>query len=153
MASRYGTSRMLGCLPKFLRIRFFSVKEYAIGSPQNGNRCTGPALSDEPRRQMRNALADLLDLDLRARVLELLLEAVGIGLVHAFLHSGRHAFDQILRFLQAQARDFANNLDHRYLLAGRVLLQEDGEFRLLLSGSSGSRTTRARRGSDGDRGS
>src|SRR5882762_10485584 len=56
MASRYGTSRMRGCLPKFLRIRFFSVKEYAIGSPQNGNRCTGPVLSHEPRRQLRNAL-------------------------------------------------------------------------------------------------
>ena len=26
-ASRYGTSRIPGCLPKFLRMRFFSVKE------------------------------------------------------------------------------------------------------------------------------
>jgi hypothetical protein len=31
MESRYGTSRMVGRLPKSLRIRFFSVKEYAIG--------------------------------------------------------------------------------------------------------------------------
>src|SRR5215510_7483008 len=30
MASRYGTSRMLGRLPKSLRIRFFSVKVYGI---------------------------------------------------------------------------------------------------------------------------
>src|ERR1700730_16824703 len=56
MASRYGTSRMLGVLPKVLRIRFFSVKEYAIGSPQNGNRCTASVLPHEPRRQLRTAL-------------------------------------------------------------------------------------------------
>src|SRR5271155_4180330 len=98
MASRYGTSRMLGCLPKFLRIRFFSVKEYAIGSPQNGNRCTGSVLTHEPRRQLRNALADLLDLDLRADVLELLLEGFRVGLVYRFLDGGRHALDEVLRF-------------------------------------------------------
>jgi hypothetical protein len=31
IASRYGVSSTLPCLPKFLRMRFFSVKEYAIG--------------------------------------------------------------------------------------------------------------------------
>ena len=30
MASRLGTRRMLGRLPKLLRIRFFSVNEYVI---------------------------------------------------------------------------------------------------------------------------
>ncbi len=48
MASRYGTSRMLGCLPKFLRIRFFSVKEYAIGSPQNRIDVRGPCIRTNP---------------------------------------------------------------------------------------------------------
>src|SRR3569832_1699856 len=48
MASRYGTSRMLGCLPKFLLIRFFSVKEYAIGSPQNRIDVRGPSSRTNP---------------------------------------------------------------------------------------------------------
>src|SRR6186713_3137252 len=109
----------------------------------------GPCFRTNPVNSCACALAGLLDLDFRAGVLELLLESVRIGLVHAFLYSGGHAFDQILRFLQAQARDFANNLNDRYLLVGRVLLQEDGEFRLLLN-RSGSRTTTGRGGGNGD---
>src|SRR5690606_3652798 len=80
----------------------------------------------------------LLDLDLRAGFLELLLHALGVGLVDAFLQRARNGLDEVLRFLQAQAREFANDLDDADLLVGRVFLEDDRELGLLFGRSGGS---------------
>src|SRR5687767_9218800 len=88
----------------------------------------------------------LLDLDLGAGFLELLLEGLGVGLADAFLDGLRRAVHQVLGLLQAQARDFAHGLDRVHLvLAGGD--EDDRELGLLLDrgGTAGSR-----RG-DGDR--
>ena len=94
---------------------------------------------DDPSLFLSNAKADrLLDLDLRASFFELLLHAVGVGLVDAFLDGARHAFDQVLRFLQAEARQFADDLDDADLLVGRVFLEDDRELGLRFGRSRGS---------------
>jgi len=93
--------------------------------------------------------AGLLDLDLRAGFFQLFLHGLGVGLVHALLDRARNGFNEVLRFLEAEARQFANNLDDSDLLVGRVLLEDDGELRLLLSRGRGG--SRASDGRDGDR--
>src|SRR5580692_2529223 len=85
----------------------------------------------------------LLELDLGARVLELLLHFVRVGLGHAFLDGLRRAFDEILGFLQAEARDLADDLDDGDLVAAGFL-ELDVELGLLLD-------SRGRRGSAGSR--
>ena len=55
--------------------------------------------------------ADLLDFHLRAGFLQLLLRGFGVGLLDAFLDGLRRAVDQVLRFLQAEARQLAHGLD------------------------------------------
>src|SRR4051812_21974383 len=77
----------------------------------------------------------LLDVSSSAGVFQLLLDAVSIGLRHAILHNGRHAFDQILRFLQAEAGDFADDLNHADFV-GAEAGHGDGEFRLLFHSRS-----------------
>ena len=58
------------------------------------------------------------------------------ALLTRFLDGAGHAFDQVLRFLQAQAREFANDLDDADLLVGRVFLEGDRELGLLLAGAA-----------------
>ena len=48
-----------------------------------------------------------------------------------------HALDQVLRFLQAQARELADDLDDADLLVGRVFLEGDRELGLLFDRGSG----------------
>src|SRR5690606_7020891 len=56
---------------------------------------------------------------LSATFILLFLHFFGFGLVRTFLDRGRSAVDQVFRFFQAQAGQFANNFDHVYfLLAG-----------------------------------
>jgi len=94
--------------------------------------------------------AGFLALDFRAGFFQLLFHGLGIGLVHAILDRAGCSFDQVLRFLQAEARQFTHDLDDADLLVRRVFLEDDGELRLLLDhGSSGSR---ARSGSSHRRG-
>jgi hypothetical protein len=53
----------------------------------------------------------LLDFDLGARFLELLLDGRRLFLGHAFLHGLWRAIDEVLGFLQAEAGDFAHGLN------------------------------------------
>jgi len=83
-------------------------------------------------------MGGLLDSDFGARRFELLLDLLGLVLGHVFLHRFRRALDQVLGFLQPQARDRADFLDDGDLLRAGAR-QLDGEFRLLFRrrGSAG----------------
>src|SRR5437762_7736433 len=84
----------------------------------------------------------LLQLDLGASRLELLLHGLGVGLVDAFLHGLGRALDQILGFLEAEAGDGPDFLDHFDLLvAGGG--EHDRELGLLFHRSSGGGTARS----------
>src|SRR5882724_9434857 len=86
---------------------------------------------------------ELLHLDGRAGVFELLLELGSLVLRHAFLDRLRRALDQILGLLEAEAGDRAHFLDHVDLLfTGRG--EHDGELGLLLDGSRGGTAARTR---------
>src|ERR671938_248088 len=77
---------------------------------------------------------DLLDLDARALILELLLDLLRLVLGHALLHGLAAGLDQILRLFEPEPGERADLLDDVDLLvAGR--LQDDGELGLLLDRS------------------
>src|SRR5229473_6146410 len=80
----------------------------------------------------------LLDSSLCAGVLELLLDGLGVRLRNAFLDGRRSTFDQVLRFLQAQPRDFADDLDDADFV-GAELGHRHGEFGLSFRRRSRSR--------------
>src|SRR5436190_14969477 len=92
------------------------------------------------RRLWRRPETELFDGNLRSRLFEHLLDLLGLVLRHAFLDRLRRAFDEILRFLQAERSHFADGLDHVDLLVAGTI-ENNGEFRLLLDrgGSGGSR--------------
>ena len=75
----------------------------------------------EPRKHSR--LRDnsrLLHFDFATSFFELLLGGVGVGLVRAFQHGLRSAFDESFRFREAEAGfHFANRLDDGNLLVSR----------------------------------
>src|SRR6185369_2496029 len=73
---------------------------------------------------------DLLDFDLRAYVLELLLDRRGLVLVHAFLDRLGRTLDEVLGFLQAERGDLADDLDDVDLV-GADFGQRDRELGLL----------------------
>src|SRR5207247_6863120 len=75
--------------------------------------------------------AELLDLDRGAGFLELRLDRVGLVLGDAFLDSLRSRVHEVLRLLQAQAGDRADDLDHLDLLLAGIR-EDDVERRLLL---------------------
>src|ERR1700691_6361403 len=58
----------------------------------------------------------LFDFHLGPDVLQLLLDDFDVGLRHGFLHGRGRTLDQILGFLQPQAGDLADHLDHGDLL-------------------------------------
>src|ERR1700735_731448 len=62
----------------------------------------------------------LLDGSLCASVLELLLDRLGIRLRNAFLDRRRSALDQVLRLLEAQARDLADDLDDAHFVGAEL---------------------------------
>ena len=77
------------------------------------------------------------------------------ALLTRFLDEARHAFDEVLRFLQAQARQFADDLDDADFLVGRVFLEGDRELGLRLgsrsrSGGSATTSSSSDRSSGGD---
>src|SRR6266404_1132599 len=81
-----------------------------------------PKLSCAPQGALK-----LLELDSAAGLLELLLHVLGLCLGHAFLDRLGSAVDQVFRFLQAEARQLANDLDHLDLLLTRSL-EDDREL-------------------------
>src|SRR4029453_300879 len=80
---------------------------------------------------IRTQHSELLDLNFGADVLELLLDRGGLVLRDAFLDRLGRALDEILRFLQPEAGDFADDLDDVDLVAAH-LGQRCGELGLLL---------------------
>src|SRR4051794_25800791 len=80
-------------------------------------------------RQNGSGRSRLLDRNLRAGVLELLLDGVGLGLRDVFLDRLGGAFDQILGLLEAEVGQLAHHLDDADLL-GRVAdaVEDDGEL-------------------------
>src|SRR5579859_5697870 len=91
----------------------------------------------------------LLDLDLGASLFEDLLDLLGFVLVHAFLDGLRSSLDQVLGFLQAQAGDRTDFLNHVDLLVAGI--GEDHVEVGLLFGGSGSGGSATTDGSHGDR--
>ena len=75
----------------------------------------------------------LLDFDFGAGGSELLFDLVGFFLGSAFLDSLGGAFDEFLRFLQAEARDLADDLDDGDLV-GADIGEDDVEFGLFFRG-------------------
>src|SRR5262245_5409986 len=75
----------------------------------------------------------LLDLDFRARVLQLLRELVGFGLGDARLDDGAGLLGEVLRLLEAEVGRRADDLDDVDLV-GAGVLEDDVERRLLLRG-------------------
>src|SRR6185295_2101787 len=65
-------------------------------------------------------LRPLLQIDLRARLGELLLDLLGLGLGDPFLHGLRGAVDEILGLLQAEAGHLTDDLDDVDLLVTHV---------------------------------
>src|SRR5581483_533268 len=97
--------------------------------------------------------AGLLDLDARAGLLELRLDRVGLLAVDALLDRAGRAVDEVLRLLQAQAGDRADDLDHLDLLV--ACARQDDVERGLLLGAGGAVAAGGRsgpRGRDRDRG-
>src|SRR5205085_601587 len=80
-------------------------------------------------RRLQSEAGRLGDADLRADFFELLLDGLGLFLGHAFLDRLGRALDEILGFLQAQAGDFADDLDDLDLVAAGFR-QRDVEFGL-----------------------
>src|SRR6478672_8780524 len=78
----------------------------------------------------RTQHSELLDLDFGADVLELLLDRGGLVLRDAFLDRLGRALDEVLRFLQSEAGDFADDLDDVDLVAAHFG-QRRGELGLL----------------------
>src|SRR5215208_710551 len=83
------------------------------------------------RGEQSPACAGLLDLDARARFLQLALDRIGLAFVDAFLDGVRRSIDQVLRFLKPEAGDRADDLDHLDLLVA-CAGEDDVERRLLL---------------------
>src|SRR5262245_15980565 len=70
--------------------------------------------------QFKRVRSSSLDVRSGASFFQLLLDTVGVGLRNAFLHNGRHAFDQVLRFLQTETGDFADDLDDANLVGAET---------------------------------
>src|SRR5207302_873028 len=79
------------------------------------------------------AVRVLLDLDGGAGLLELGFDRVGLVLGDGLLDRLGRRVDEVLRLLQAEARDRAHDLDHLDLLAAGVR-EDDVELGLLLGG-------------------
>src|SRR5262245_56825912 len=94
----------------------------------------------------RRGTSLLLELDGRSGLFELGLDRVGLVLGQTFLDRVGRAVDEVLRFLEAEAGDGADDLDHLDLLAAG-LGQHDVERRLLLG--RGSAVTAGRRSAGG----
>src|SRR5258708_1615530 len=87
----------------------------------------------------------LLHFDLRTGVFQLLLRCFGVGLADAFLDRLGRAIDQVLGFLETEARELAHRLDDVHLVVTERG-EHDGElglfFRGRRGGGAGGRRTR-----------
>src|SRR6185503_6851641 len=104
----------------------------------------GPRLRG-PSKQ-RRVRANLLDLHRAAGLFELGLERLGLLLGDTLLDGGRRPVREILRLLEAEVRDRADDLDHLDLLVAGVR-EDDIELGLLLArGSAVAAPSRSRAG-------
>src|SRR5687768_14711395 len=94
-------------------------------------------MKSEVVREKSPSGGELLELDLGACRLELLLDFLGFGLRSVLLDRLRCAFDEILRLFESETRDGAYLLDDADLVRTSGL-EDNGELRLRLSGRSGS---------------
>src|SRR3989344_9087246 len=92
-ASRTGTTDDVNLKQRTGRCRRY----HTTGAARMDCARTHPPTTDEPPTDN-----NLLELNLGAGGLELLLHLLGVSLGHAFLHGLRCTFDQVLGFLQAQ---------------------------------------------------
>src|SRR5262249_61240417 len=106
-----------------------------LPASNNGSRIPADAgtiqnngLFQGPETLLRKSHA-LLDLDLRAHFLELLLDVGGVVLRDAFLERPRRAVHEVLGLLQPEARDLPDDLDRLALVARRP--QHDRQLELL----------------------
>src|ERR1041384_7640846 len=81
--------------------------------------------------KLRRRAVVLLEFDLRAGGLELLLELLGFGLRDVLLDVLGSAFDEVLGLLEAEARDGTDFLDDADLVRAG-LLEDEGELGLRL---------------------
>src|SRR6185437_12171728 len=95
--------------------------------------------ADYSGRKQVFTFARLLDFHLGAGVFELLAGGFGFGLRNAFLDGLRRAVDEVLRFLETEARQLTHRLDHVDLVVAERV-QHDGEFGLLLDRGGGRAT-------------
>src|SRR5437667_408783 len=91
-----------------------------------------------------------LQLDRAARVFELLLDGLGLGLRHALLDRLGRPVDQVLGLLEAEPRDLAHHLDDLDLLVARPG-EDDREVLLLGCGRRRGAPGRGRARGHGDR--
>src|SRR5262245_48901468 len=129
----------------FLRPSSFSVEdgEGGMRRPQTQRSAARRTEVRLPRLVSLLTLRLLDDVDRGAGLGKLGLYRLGLGLVDAFLDVGRGSLDQVLGFLQAQGRDFADSLDDVDLVRAEVL-EDNCELGLLVlatTGSSGTATT------------
>jgi hypothetical protein len=93
--------------------------------------------------RLQVSIASLLELDGRALLFEFLLELLGVFLRERLLDGLRSGLDEVLGFLQTQARGRANDLDDLDLLVAAGL-EDDVEGALGLFGRGSRATTRGR---------
>src|SRR5215468_9693526 len=111
----------------------------SVHRPLETGDCGAAAEADKSREALAPTL---LNFDLRARLFELLLDARGFVLADTFLDGLGSPVNEVLGFLQAEARDFANGLNDVDLVAAHIG-KHDGEFRLLFRGSCSGACSRA----------
>ena len=95
--------------------------------PAHFNAC-GRALGTLPVSEFR-----LLKLGGGTGFLQLLDDGLGVGLADGLFDRRRHGLDEVLGFLEAQRRDFADRLDDVDLVGANVL-DDDVELALLFDG-------------------
>src|SRR3954466_14176657 len=91
---------------------------------------------------LARSLRSLLDLDRGAGLFQLALDRIGLVLGDALLDRLRRRVDEVLRLLEAETGDGADDLDHLDLLATRSG-EDDVERRLLLGLCSAAACRRA----------
>src|SRR5262245_43825669 len=144
MSMRFGTSMMRRTRPRFLRTRkldwttdgidFLRLSgawgahrapatelhqtSYRADNMGTRGRDRSPAAVRWRSRVLsKRATRFLLELDRRTRLDELLLHLLGVGLGDSFLDDLGSCLDEVLRLLEAEARDLADRLDDGDLVA------------------------------------
>ena len=122
------------------RIRFSRFFEHVVSLSSRDRVSSFPG----PDERTLSQPGHLLKLDDGSDFGELGLDGLGLFLGHAFLERLGGAVDEVLGFLEAEAGDFADDLDDVDLLVADGL-QDDGELGLLLGRAWPRRRGRRRR--------